>query len=130
MKKLVAVYGSLRKGLGNHRLLEHVPMIAEGVVQDSFDMYSLGGFPALVESEDNSMQIVAEVYDVDPATFSRLDCLEGYPSFYDRKEVTVVTNEGVELSCWIYYLHKVPAYNNGLVGNNDWYKYIMNSRSE
>ena len=119
-KHSVAVYGSLRQGLGNHRLLEHVESHEKGVTLSNFNMYSLGGFPAI--TEEGTAGVVVEVYDVDDATFARLDRLEGYPSFYDRKEVDVLLDNGNTVQAWIYYLHDQPAYA-GLVEGNDWVKF-------
>lgn len=122
MSNKVAVYGSLRKGLGNHALLAHVKSFEEGVTEEQFKMYSLGGFPAITEEEGAG--VVVEVYDVDDATMRRLDRLEGYPSFYDRKEVTVELSSGGSVKSWIYFMHESPTYNSGIVENNDWYKYL------
>lgn len=130
MQKLVAVYGSLLKGLGNHRLIEKSKLVGTGKVHAPFKMYSLGGFPAIVPSEEVDIEVVTEVYSVDTGTFERLDALEGYPSFYDRKVVPVKLDDTDEIvECWIYFQHEEPSYSYGLVEDNDWYKYI-NSRSE
>jgi len=60
-------------------------------------MYSLGGFPCITEEGDTP--IAVEVYKVDEQVFSRLDMLEGYPDFYNRKEIE--TKYG---TAWIYYI--------------------------
>lgn len=105
----VAVYGSLKEGFGNHRLLTTSEKVGEDWV-DGWTMYSLGGFPAIVEG-DGSIKV--EIYEVDDETFSRLDRLEGYPSFYDRKKVE--TSEG---AAWIYYHHTPPA--REIVESGEW----------
>lgn len=68
-KHTVAVYGSLRQGLGNHRLLMHVPKFKQGWTMTDFTMYSLGGFPAIVPDKAGK-PVVVEVYEVDDATFA------------------------------------------------------------
>ena len=116
----VAVYGSLRKGFGNHVLLEHVESHKKGKTVDvPFTMYHLGGFPAIVQDADGGA-VVVEVYDVDDATFARLDRLEGYPSFYDRMEVDVDLEDGSTDTAWIYFHTDTPTYHSGTVHNNDW----------
>lgn len=103
----VAVYGSLLSGFGNHCLLKGSDMKGAAVIE-GFEMYSLGGFPCIVPDDDKG-RIEVEVYDVDDTTMSRLDMLEGYPSFYDRKQVTVNTGKGDE-KAWVYYMHEVPSF--------------------
>lgn len=97
---LCAVYGSLRAGLGNHRVIEKAPRLEDGVIQGIFRMVGLGGFPGLLKTESPT-DIVVEVYEVDSeAQAQSLDWLEGYPSFYDREIVKLV--DGRE--CWVYFL--------------------------
>ena len=121
---LVAVYGSLREGLGNHRVIRHDTVRqADGVIEGVFNMYSLGAFPALSLS-DTPTDIVVEVYEVaDAAQAQSLDWLEGYPSFYDRKVVTLA--DGRE--CWVYFIHDLTQHQ-GLVNCGDWKVFRSNSK--
>lgn len=124
-KHTVAVYGSLRQGLGNHRLLAHVPEFKEGKTVQPFIMYSMGGFPAIVDGGDSG--VVVEVYEVDDDTLQRLNQLEGYSGeygyqgFYDRKVVDVELDSGDEVQAHIYYFHEAP--NNSVVDTGDWKEY-------
>lgn len=120
---LVAVYGSLRSGLGNHRLLETAKRQTDGIIPSGFCMYSLSAFPGLVK-EEPSTNIVVEVYEIDTEQrIQRLDMLEGYPSFYDREEVTLEDGR----ICWVYFLasksHHWPQ-----VLDGDWFKYVRGDR--
>lgn len=118
----VAVYGSLRQGLGNHRLLEHVTRFKKGLTIPEFIMYSLGGFPAIVPGPGGPVTV--EVYEVDASTFRRLDGLEGYPNFYDRKVVEVQVEDGSVQEAWIYFMHEDNHYiGNEVVTSNDWLAY-------
>lgn len=101
---LVAVYGSLKQGFYNHRLLNNAPLVAVGKVP-GFAMYSMGLYPMAVRKK-GSIQV--EVYAVDSATFQQLDRLEGYPNFYDRNQVVVNqadTAKGpqLQLTAWLYF---------------------------
>lgn len=78
----VLVYGSLREGFGNHRLLHGSTKLGEINTEPKFTMYSLGGFPGVVPSGNTSIK--GEVYSVSESTLRRLDQLEGYPHFYDK----------------------------------------------
>jgi gamma-glutamylcyclotransferase (GGCT)/AIG2-like uncharacterized protein YtfP len=102
-KTLVAVYGSLKAGFGNHRLLSESELAFKGMTTPEFRMLDLGSYPGIVEGE---FQVDVEVYEVDEETFSRLDRLEGYPSFYDRKKVEVTDYDDLDKKqeAWIYFL--------------------------
>jgi len=117
---LVAVYGSLRAGLGNHRILETAVRQADGVIKDKFRMVSLGGFPGLLNTASPT-DVVVEVYEVDSESRkARLDGLEGYPSFYDREVVTLV--DGRE--AWVYTLTEQEYGDHEKVENGDWVDYV------
>jgi len=94
---LVMVYGSLKKNFHNHHLLHTSELLGEQKTAEEYTMYGLGGFPAI--KEGGSTSICGEVYKVDDPTFKRLDRLEGYPHFYNRKEIE--TSYG---TAWIYYI--------------------------
>lgn len=81
--KKIAVYGSLKQGFGNHRLLSNSKFLGADVIPSGYTMYSLGGFPAIVEGGSNPLLV--EVYEVDRNTLIQLDGLEGHPNWYCRK---------------------------------------------
>jgi gamma-glutamylcyclotransferase (GGCT)/AIG2-like uncharacterized protein YtfP len=110
---LVAVYGSLRKGMGNHGLLQSDEVTFLGTERVSgFDMYSMGGFPFITPAQG---EIRIELYKVGHATMLRLDRLEGYPSFYDRK--LIQTSKG---QAWIYFIVGKNLSNYEKVQSGDW----------
>ena len=112
---LVAVYGSLRQGHGNHRLLAGYECLATELSVPEFTMHSLGGFPALTKGE---FPVVIELYKVDALTFKSLDRLEGYPNFYNRREI--LTSRG---NAWVYYINDLSHYNTDIVESGDWSEY-------
>ncbi len=95
---IVAVYGSLKRGFYNHRLLERSRFMATGTVA-GFTMYSLGAFPMIVEGTGS---VAVELYEVDRQTLAALDRLEGFPSFYQRQIVTAQT-DCCPVEAWIYH---------------------------
>ena len=123
-KHIVAVYGSLRQGLHNHRLLQaaDVEFLGKGLTDNTAFLYSLGAFPAISQPSLNegAEQIVVEVYAGGEQTFKNLDRLEGYPEFYDREQVGVTTDEGDKHSAWIYFLHNERG---TVIATNDWKAY-------
>lgn len=88
-KHRVFVYGTLKRGIHNHRLLETSDFIGEAYTVDTFRMYQTG-FPVLFLSDDpNARSVFGEVYDVNDETLARLDQLESEGRMYDRKKVNV-----------------------------------------
>ena len=120
--RLVAVYGSLRKGLHNHPVLNGADMLDTGTAV-GYNMYSLGAYPALVPVDTPTYPIRVEVYEVDEPTFAALDRLEGYPSFYNRDVVDVVCEDGSVMPCWIYYMERNLA-DHQQVMNGDWKDFL------
>lgn len=100
----VFVYGSLKQGRGNHRLLEKSKFLGRCYIEGPHVMVSLGGYPGLVREESlASRKIVGEVYQINEETLQSLDWLEGHPRYYERKKV-----ETPFKNAWVYYLP--PAY--------------------
>lgn len=99
----VFVYGSLKRGFGNHVVLGDSPMLGEAMTASpSWQMLDLGAFPAVVQGQGH---IHGEVYEVNEDVFQSLDYLEGYPSFYDRHEVEVIVQgEPRPMRAWMYTL--------------------------
>ena len=91
----VAVYGTLREGFGNHRLLAGSEFIGKTKTEPIFTMYG-SAIPWIVAGGNTA--ITVEVYEVDEVTMRNLDRLEGYPYYYDRKEVSTEFGDA-----WIYF---------------------------
>lgn len=118
----IAVYGSLRQNMGNHRLIESAKKIATETVSLPFVMFDLGGFPGLVPVNENN-DMVVEVYEVSPDIYKRVERLEGYPSFYDRQVIETTVG-----AADIYYLPRGSEWHRGQVtkfnGAFDWVKHL------
>lgn len=90
----VFVYGSLKRGRGNHRLLQGAQFLGPAQTdEDTFRMYDLGAYPGIVHEHGPNHPVKGEVYLVDDDTLKDLDRLEGYPGFYNRKTITVYGQE-------------------------------------
>ena len=109
-KHMVFVYGTLKRGFGNNRLLSGSKFLGEARTEDKFALYE-SGIPFVIEDEQVS-QISGEVYEVDERTLARLDRLEGHPNWYFRKMVNISVNatERYEtekrIQAWIYFFPK------------------------
>lgn len=98
MSHKVFVYGSLKKGFGNHSLIQQSKFIGAAETLPVFTMVSMGSFPACMV--DGETIIKGEIYEVSDDTLQTLDWLEGHPRFYKR--IKVATNLG---ESWMYILN-------------------------
>lgn len=99
-KYKVGVYGTLKQGWGNHRLLENSVKIADGWVS-GYRLYQ-SGIPFLIKDDTSEYKVKVEVYEVDEYTLERLDCLEGHPTCYCREQLQVETDDADVLTAWVY----------------------------
>lgn len=119
----IFVYGTLLTGFGNWSVFlapkEGIPAKVTG-----FKMFSLGGFPGLMEDETSNYPIIGETFIVSKSQLARCDGLEGCTygsqdkSWYYRKEVE--TDQG-ELA-WVYYFSEQP--NDNEVTSGDWRDFV------
>lgn len=101
MKKVkVFVYGTLRKGYGNHVFLEGSKFLGKAKTKEKYTMYARG-IPFV--SHEPMVEITGEVYEVDDFTLNRLDTLEGHPNWYIREKVPVILEDGTEVEAWLYF---------------------------
>lgn len=95
----VAVYGTLRQGMGNHRRMGDSPLLGTATLK-GWQMYPAGGFPVIFPSDAPEDTIVVEVYECTNYTLTGpLDSLEGHPTWYKRELVDTPFGEA-----WIYVM--------------------------
>jgi len=103
MSNKVFVYGTLKSGnkvRGLH-MFPGAEFIGDATTDQKFHMLDLGSFPGvrISNKQQPSLSIAGQVFDVSDETFAQLDAIEGYPVFYDRKQVN--TSKG---KAWMYIL--------------------------
>ena len=89
------VYGTLRKGCGNHRRLDKSKYVGIRKTAPGFSLLCLNGLPIMVRSAGDS-RVTGEMYEVTPTTMKRLDILEGHPDFYTREEIHLEDGTGAQ----------------------------------
>lgn len=102
----VFVYGTLKRGCGNHRLLTDAQFVTTATsFEPMFDMTDVGFPYAFV---GGSSYARGEIYHLGMATeiLRRLDRLEGYPHHYDRTIFSFVDDEGTPHLAWMYNVRK------------------------
>jgi gamma-glutamylcyclotransferase (GGCT)/AIG2-like uncharacterized protein YtfP len=98
--EIYAVYGTLRRGFGNHRIINKEPLKTETLA--GYAMFTNGGFPMIIPAKKTN-KITIELYEIsDVETKIRLDNLEGYhqgsdSGMYLRRKVFTSKGES-----WIY----------------------------
>ena len=104
--KLVAVYGTLKRGEGNHGVMEADggKFVGKAKTIHSYCMYGGWGFPRVTKDAEVS-PIHVEVFEVD--TTQHMDSLEGHPNFFRREQVQVALDmpngEEVVNLAWMYF---------------------------
>ncbi len=93
---LVAVYGTLRRGMENHHMLRRASLLWEGFVRIPYKLVVCGDTPYLVKSNDVN-RIYIEVYEVDEELLRELDDFENVPLEYRRVEIETPVGRA-----WIY----------------------------
>lgn len=111
MSELLFVYGTLKQGFGNNRVMRASKDADGKAIGDSvflceaslpgYEMYSLGGFPAIVPTEDKNSVVIGELWRVVSANqWRNIDALEGCRNggidegnMYNRIKVKVMSKE-------------------------------------
>lgn len=91
----VFVYGTLKQGYGNHRLLKGKSLYMGEAELLDYGVFPLPyGFPGILPKEGEIVK--GELYSIDEQVLNGLDCLEGFyepnhpHNMYERVEVEVV----------------------------------------
>ena len=89
------------------------------------DMYSLGGFPGVVDGEGD---VDGEVYRINDGHLDPLDRLEGHPTFYRRESRPVYLTPAVvqpfdtPVECFTY-IYQRPVEQRERINHGDWRQY-------
>ena len=128
MKKyLVAVYGSLRKKMGNHSYyLSNSEYKGTFTTEPEYTLHSLSHYPGLKQNGNHS--VVMEVYEVDENTLDNLNQLEGYypgrkSTFYNRIEINTPWGKAFT------YIYVNELSKESIVESGDWVKYKNEHKS-
>ena len=102
------MYGTLRKGFSNHRLLRNSKFVGKGRTKEKYKM-TADSIPFVSEKEKIS-HIVGEVYEVDKETLRKLDRLEDHPDWCKREKVKIILEGGEEVEAWLQSFTKFQVY--------------------
>ena len=97
----IAVYGTLRKGYGNHAYLNGCKYIGSGWTENKFQM-TASGIP-FVHKDKPVSNIRVEIYEVPESKIRYVDGLEGHPEWYKREPTSIKMDEGNKLEAELYF---------------------------
>ncbi len=107
MSYQVFVYGTLRKGCANHRLLRDGEFVGKSELT-GYEMWGLGSYPGITVSDNPESVVEAELYTVSDETLLILDKLEDFygvnhpQNLYDR----VLVEDHKNRKGWVYVFRK------------------------
>ena len=93
------VYGSLRNGYPNHRLLEGAAFIGNGTTEASLHVRD-----EVLMAHHGPGTLRGEIYRLrDLDHLRRLDTFERHPAWYVRRSVPVTLEDGRSVDAWCYF---------------------------
>ena len=95
----VFVYGTLKRGQPNHRVIEGAEFLSCAVTLGGWSMID-GWFPVVMAGSDGC--VAGEVYEVDGPCLAALDRLEGNGRMYQREVVDLELEGGEFTEAWMY----------------------------
>lgn len=107
---LCFVYGTLRRGLGNHRVMQRAggKFLGDAVTLMPFPLV-VDGLPYLLDRPGEGFQVEGELYRIPEDGWKPLDRLEGHPRFYCRRVESFLLG-GATVEAWVYFLARDDAY--------------------
>jgi gamma-glutamylcyclotransferase (GGCT)/AIG2-like uncharacterized protein YtfP len=125
----LAVYGTLKKGFHNHKLLMEAKFIEKGQTKEKYLLTTIGGMPIPSKKNENEKfqkfekkhleltpfpyvfenkkeyAIEVEIYEITEEILKHCDKLESVPYFYYRKQVEVIL-EGKTINAEMYFIRQ------------------------
>ena len=110
--ELVAVYGTLKQGYSNNRVMGTSKFIGRGRTANLYPMVG-HGVPFVLPEKGIGHNVSVEVFMTTKEQLEGpIDRLEGHPNWYNRKKTTIIMEDGKWLECWLYFnpTHKSTDY--------------------
>lgn len=91
-RRLVFVYGTLKRGGSNHRYMDGQTFCGEARTMPGFSLINLGDYPGIVLDPNDQDGVTGELWSVDEACLEHLDILEGVKEgLYRRARIALVS---------------------------------------
>jgi gamma-glutamylaminecyclotransferase len=109
------VYGTLKRGLRNHRLIADQQFLGDAVTEPRYRVIDLGEHPGLVIDSVNGLAVRGELWAVNDCCLAELDEFEEVPGPFIRETVAI---EGREEEIFAYVWNRpVPE---GAASGGEW----------
>lgn len=121
---LIGVYGTLRKGFGNHGLLIRCGAKYVGIGHTKELMKLVASGIPFLSRESKVSHVIIEVYEIPNENLHLVDGLEGHPDWYKRDYTTIIMEDKSELDVQVYF-NEVSAKEsrNVLIESGDYKEY-------
>ncbi len=121
------VYGTLRRPAGgpdadthyHHRIADTIE-VAQKATLFGAAIYDFGSYPGVGPAE-SSASVRGEVFEVTDEGLAIADEIEGHPTFYERREATVVLDNGMGGAAWVYWAPDVLLPKGEIIDSGDWF---------
>ena len=105
------VYGTLKKGFGNHHYLKTATLLGAAKTALPYPMIlKHKAFPYLINKPKKGLQVKGELYQIDYPTLLKIDELEGYPEHYTRCEIDVLKENDQKERALVYFINEKINY--------------------
>jgi gamma-glutamylaminecyclotransferase len=94
MTTILFVYGTLKRGLRNHRLIADQQFLGEVATEPRYRVFDLGPYPGLVRDEANGLAVNGELWAVGDCCLAELDDFEEESHTFRRERVAIAGHEG------------------------------------
>lgn len=106
-KHILAVYGTLKEGYGNNRLIKSAGLTALGTAYSEESSFYMTGeaFPIVYKNAPKavSSQFGVELYGFNTEDqLNHIDALEGHPNWYKREEINFINEDGEVIKAFTY----------------------------
>jgi gamma-glutamylcyclotransferase (GGCT)/AIG2-like uncharacterized protein YtfP len=101
----VFVYGTLKRGYGNHGILSDAIFLGKATTKKKWAMIdnANGSFPYMLEENEKGYHVEGEVYLVDDSELQNLDFLEGYPTHYTKQDIDLIYKDDLSETKAVVY---------------------------
>jgi gamma-glutamylcyclotransferase (GGCT)/AIG2-like uncharacterized protein YtfP len=94
------IYGSLKRGHSNHRLIAGQTYLGEAVTEPRYRVIDLGQYGGMIRDDAAGLAVKGELWAVTACALAELDDFEQQEGLYFRSPVAVAGRAGVEAYFW------------------------------
>jgi gamma-glutamylaminecyclotransferase len=97
---ILFVYGTLKCGQRNHRLIADQEFLGEAVTEPRYRVYDLGPYPGLIADGSNGLAVKGELWAVSDCRLAELDDFEEESHTFRRGPVALAGGREAQAYFW------------------------------